>query len=104
MDKFIEITMDNNKTITISCQETTSIVLYENNRKLNAGDIYYLFDYKPGDKFCYRISPDLSPKDTQVLEKIRELLQSITDQLSDISLDEKDAAMKNEYNLFLSDN
>ena len=95
--------MDNNKTITISCKETINIILNENNRKLNAGDIYNLFDYKPGDKFCYHISPGLSPKDTQVLEKIRDLLKSITDQLSDISLDEKDAEMKSEYNHFLSD-
>lgn len=99
MNKEIVIEMIESKDIIISMRGSEqNIVIEKNDRKINAKNIYDFLDFSIDDTYKYDVIPCDSPKDTKVLEKLRDLLKSITDQFSDIHLEEKDVEMKEELN------
>lgn len=102
MNKEVVIEMTETREIVISMHDLEQkIVIDENNRKINAKNIYDFLEFSIGDTYNYNIKPCDAPKDTKVLEKLRDLLKSITDQFSDIHLEEKDAEMKEDLNRIL---
>ena len=95
MNKAVNIEMNEAREILITISDSEKkIVIVENNRKINAMDIYDLLDFSIGDTYDYNVISCSSPKDTKVLEKLKELLKKITDQFSDIRLEENDVDMK----------
>ena len=89
MEKIVESTMDENKNIIISVTGTNKYVIPGNDRKLNAKSIYDVLDYSEGDKYTY-VDINIDGKDGLVLTEIKTLLKSITDQVSQITFEEKD--------------
>lgn len=97
MNKTVNIKMDVSREILITMSDSEKkIVIAENNRIINAMDIYDFLDFSIGDTYDYNVMPCSSPKDTKVLEKLKELLKNITDHFSDIHLEEKDVEMKDD--------
>lgn len=89
--------MDDSKTITISCNEGKPIVLEATNRKLNAKEIYDFLQFSRGDTYNYQVCSCSSSKDDLVLNKLHDLLKSITDQLLTIEIEESDQEMKDTF-------
>ena len=64
-----------------------------NTRIINAKEIYDLLDYNLGDTYSYE-EIDVDGKNKLILDKLQELFKSITDEISELQIPDKDTDMK----------
>lgn len=102
MEKIIEIVkIDADIVIKINSKESDS---YANkyvikNNSLNAKALYDLLDYKLGDRYEYK-EINAEGKDKLILEKLKELLESITNEIVDTIISiEDDGIIENINNI-----
>lgn len=88
MEKIIEIAkIDADIVIKVNSKEGDSYAdeYVIKNNSLNAKALYDLLDYKLGDRYEYK-EINAEGKDKLILEKLKELLESITTEIVDIDM------------------
>ena len=95
MDKIIEVVMEENKDITLYCDDKEPIIIKSNIRKLEAEDIFKLLNYSKGDIYSI-IKKNEHGYDSQVLDFFCDLLTEITTKLYN-ELDKDNGLITNEY-------
>ena len=95
MDKTIKFSMDDNyiNIEVISSEVHRTHQISKESRSLNARKIYDLLDYSVGDNYSYEDIGDYG-KESLVLNKLKDLFESITDQICNSVLSENDSALK----------
>lgn len=83
MEKIIELTMDETKTIIIKANGE-SFTINKDSRAINADDIYKLLDYKRGDKYIVK-SFNEKKLDVPVLDFFTKLFEEIVEYLNMLS-------------------
>lgn len=91
MDKTIKFTIEQDEII-ISIDKK-SFAINMDIRIINAKDIYDLLDYNLGDTYSYE-EIDADGKNKLILDKLQELFKSITDEISELQIPDKDTDMK----------
>ena len=91
MDKTIKFTIEQDE-IVISIDKK-SFAINMDIRTINAKDIYDLLDYNLGDTYSYE-EIDVDGKNKLILDKLQELFKSITDEISELQIPDKDTDMK----------
>lgn len=91
MDKTIKFTIEQDE-IVISIDKK-SFAINMDIRIINAKDIYDLLDYNLGDTYSYE-EIDVDGKNKLILDKLQELFKSITDEISELQIPDKDTDMK----------
>lgn len=91
MDKTIKFTIEQDE-IVISIDKK-SFAINMDIRIINAKDIYDLLDYNLGDTYSYE-EIDADGKNKLILDKLQELFKSITDEISELQIPDKDTDMK----------
>lgn len=96
MNKIVKVYMNESKDIVISVTGKENFIIHKDSMKLYAKQIFDFLDYSVGDTYEYdKISEE--GKVALVLKKMKDLLKDITDQITEIKLEENDAAMKSSF-------
>lgn len=96
MNKIVKVYMNEAKDIIISVTGKENFIIDKDSMKLNAKQIFDFLDYSIGDTYEYDEIYE-EGKDALVLKKIKDLLKDITDQITEIKLEENDATMKSSF-------
>lgn len=84
MEKKVKLVMTHDKTIVVSLNDVAKINIFSTERKINANDLYELFDYKKGD--VYTVEKD-NPEniDVKVLDFFSKMIDEIVEKLNKLS-------------------
>lgn len=84
MEKKVKLVMTEDKTIIVFLNDIVKINIYAYNRKINADDLYSLFDYNKGD--IYTLEKD-NPEniDVKVFEFFSNMIYEIIENLNKLS-------------------
>lgn len=93
MDKKITLRLKSNEDIEVMVDEIELITIEAENRIINAKKIYDILDYKKGMNIVFDIIED--GKDKKVVEKLKELLEDIVNELKEISILDDDEDFEN---------
>lgn len=93
MDKKITLHLKSNEDIEVMVDEIELITIEAENRIINAKKIYDILDYKKGMNIVFDIIED--GKDKKVVEKLKELLEDIVNELKEISILDDDEDFEN---------
>ncbi len=93
MDKKITLHLKSNEDIEVMVDEIELITIEAENRMINAKKIYDILDYKKGMNIVFDIIED--GKDKKVVEKLKELLEDIVNELKEISILDDDEDFEN---------
>ena len=93
MDKIITLHLKSNEDIEVMVGEIKLVTIEAENRIINAKKIYDILDYKKGMNIVFDIIED--GKDKKVVEKLKELLEDIVNELKEISILDDDEDFEN---------
>ena len=93
MDKKITLHLKSNEDIEVMVGEIELVTIESENRIINAKKIYDILDYKKGMNIVFDIIED--GKDKKVVEKLKELLEDIVNELKEISILDDDEDFEN---------
>lgn len=93
MDKKITLHLKSNEDIEVMVGEIELVTIEAENRIINAKKIYDILDYKKGMNIVFDIIED--GKDKKVVEKLKELLEDIVNELKEISILDDDEDFEN---------
>ena len=93
MDKKITLHLKSNEDIEVMVDEIELVTIEAENRIINAKKIYDILDYKKGMNIVFDIIED--GKDKKVVEKLKELLEDIVNELKEISILDDDEDFEN---------